>query len=178
MATVFIALGSNLGDRRGHLAEAIRRLGDLGLVTRASPVYETEPWGIREQPRFLNQVVELQTDLPPHTLLRHLQTIETAMGRDRAGPRYGPRPIDLDILFYDDRVLTSYALTVPHPRLHERAFVLVPLADLAADLVHPRLGLTVGELLARMDTSGVYPEKSRGEKDAGGQTRSSRASTL
>jgi len=178
MATVFIALGANLGDRRGHLAEAIRRLGDLGIVTRASPVYETEPWGIREQPRFLNQVVELQTDLPPHALLRHLQAIETAMGRETTGPRYGPRPIDLDILFYDDLVLTSYALTVPHPRLYERAFVLVPLADLAADLVHPRLGLTVGELLARVDLSGVYPAESRGERGAGGQTNSSRVSTL
>lgn len=155
MATVFIALGSNLGDRSANLAAAIGRLGDLGLVTRVSPVYETEPWGITAQPRFLNQVVELQTDLPPHALLRHLKAIETAMGRETTGPRYGPRPIDLDILLYDDLALTSYTLTVPHPRLCERAFVLVPLADLAADRVHPRLGLTVRELLARVDRSGV-----------------------
>lgn len=155
MATVFIALGSNLGDREANLAAAIAQLGRLGVVTRASPVYETEPWGITAQPRFLNQVVELQTELAPHELLRRLKTIETAMGREPTGPRYGPRPIDLDILFYDDLVLTSYALTVPHPRLCERAFVLVPLADLAADRVHPRLGLTVRELLARVDRSGV-----------------------
>ncbi|MCS7038227.1 MAG: 2-amino-4-hydroxy-6-hydroxymethyldihydropteridine diphosphokinase [Anaerolineae bacterium] len=170
MATVFIALGSNLGDRSANLAAAIGRLGDLGLVTRVSPVYETEPWGITAQPRFLNQVVELQTDLPPHTLLRRLKAIETAMGREMAGPRYGPRSIDLDILFYDDLVLTSYTLTVPHPRLCERAFVLVPLADLAADRVHPRLGLTVRELLARVDRSGVQRFNV--------QTFSSNASTL
>lgn len=155
MATVFIALGSNLGDRKANLVAAIERLGNLGVVTRASPVYETEPWGITAQPRFLNQVVELQTDLPPHELLRHLKAIETVMGRDTAGPRYGPRLIDLDILLYDDLALTSYALTVPHPRLCERAFVLVPLADLAADRIHPRLGLTMRELLARVDRSGV-----------------------
>jgi 2-amino-4-hydroxy-6-hydroxymethyldihydropteridine diphosphokinase len=127
----------------------------LGFVVRVSPVYETEPWGITAQPRFLNQVVELQTDLLPHALLRRLKAIETAMGRTAAEPRYGPRLIDLDILFYDDLVLTSYALTVPHPRLYERAFVLVPLADLAADRIHPRLGITVRELLARVDCSGV-----------------------
>lgn len=155
MATVFIALGSNLGDRKANLVAAIERLGNLGVVTRASPVYETEPWGITAQPPFLNQVVELQTELSPHELLRHLKAIETVMGRDPAGPRYGPRLIDLDILLYDDLALTSYALTVPHPRLCERAFVLVPLADLAADRVHPRLGLTVRELLARVDRSGV-----------------------
>ncbi len=167
MATVFIALGSNLGDRRANLAAAIHRLGDLGVVAQTSPVYETEPWGLREQPRFLNQVVELRTDLPPHALLRHLKAIEAAMGREGGGPRYGPRLIDLDILFYDDLVLTSYGLTIPHPRLHERAFVLVPLADLAADRVHPRLGLTVGELLARVDPSGVRFAESRGREGAG-----------
>ncbi len=154
MARLYLALGSNLGDRRANLQAALQALPPAVLVRRASPVYETPPWGLTEQPAFLNMVVEAETGLPPLDLLVHLKRLETQLGR-LPSVRYGPRSIDMDILFYDDLVLDSPGLTIPHPRLHERAFVLVPLADLAPDLVHPRLGQTVRDLLTAVDTSGI-----------------------
>lgn len=154
MARLYLALGSNLGDRRANLQSALQALPPAVLVRRASPVYETPPWGLTEQPAFLNMVVEAETGLPPLDLLSHLKRLETQLGRLPA-VRYGPRLIDIDILFYDDLVLDSPGLTIPHPRLHERAFVLVPLADLAPDLVHPRLGQTLRDLLAAVDASGI-----------------------
>jgi 2-amino-4-hydroxy-6-hydroxymethyldihydropteridine diphosphokinase len=123
-------------------------------ATRESAVYETPPWGITEQPAFLNMAVQAETELDAPAVLAHLKRIETRLGRQPTY-RYGPRIIDLDLLFYDDLVLDSPPLIVPHPRLHERAFVLVPLADLAPDLRHPILGQTVGELLAAVDRSGI-----------------------
>jgi 2-amino-4-hydroxy-6-hydroxymethyldihydropteridine diphosphokinase len=119
-----------------------------------SPIYETSPWGYTDQPDFLNQVVQAETDLPPEQLLPHLKSIEVALGR-APNFRYGPRLIDLDILFYDDLVLQTPDLIIPHPRLTKRAFVLMPLADLAPDLRHPVLGQTVRQLLAGVDPQGI-----------------------
>ncbi|MEZ0396482.1 MAG: 2-amino-4-hydroxy-6-hydroxymethyldihydropteridine diphosphokinase [Anaerolineales bacterium] len=154
MACIYLALGSNLGDRRANLQAALDALPPEVRLRRLSPVYETPPWGLTDQPAFLNMAAEAETGLPPLDLLSHLKRLETRLGR-LPSVRYGPRLIDLDLLFYDDLVLDSPALTLPHPRLHERAFVLVPLADLAPDLVHPRLGQTVRDLLAALDTTGI-----------------------
>jgi len=123
-------------------------------VLDESPVYETEPWGYADQPPFLNMVVRAQTELSPRGLLDRLKEIESTLGRVPSF-RYGPRQIDLDILFYDELVLDSESLVVPHPRLHERAFVLVPLASIAPALLHPRLGLSVAQLLETVDRRGV-----------------------
>jgi len=154
--TVFLASGSNLGDRAANLAEALRLLPPAVNVLAASPVYETPPWGYTDQPAFLNQAVKAETDLPPAELLAHLKNIERLIGR-QVSFKYGPRVIDLDILFYDQSVVETPALRVPHPHLAERAFVLLPLADLAPGLTHPVLGKTVQQLLENVDTSGIQP---------------------
>jgi 2-amino-4-hydroxy-6-hydroxymethyldihydropteridine diphosphokinase len=153
----YIALGSNLGDRTGYLLLALSALSRLPKthLLRLSPVYETDPVG-PPQPLYLNLVAEVETALPPKTLLQHLLDIEQALGRVRTEP-LGPRTIDLDLLLYGDLVLEEEGLTLPHPRLQERAFVLVPLADLAPDLVHPRLGQRVADLLKRVEGKGVRP---------------------
>jgi 2-amino-4-hydroxy-6-hydroxymethyldihydropteridine diphosphokinase len=152
--TLYLALGSNLGDRLANLRAAIDALGPAVHVLRESSVYETPPWGVTDQPAFLNMAVEGETDLAPPALLAQLKAIETRLGRQPT-VRYGPRLIDLDILFYDDLVLDTPSLAMPHPQLHGRAFVLVPLADLAPGLRHPVLGVTVRELLAKVDTRGI-----------------------
>lgn len=155
-ATVYLALGSNLGDRSVNLNAAIQAIGRQVLVSRSSPVYETPPWGITDQPAFLNQVIAGETRLSPMDLLTFLKQIERDLGR-RPGVRYGPRPIDLDILLYNDLVLNLPGLNIPHARLAERAFVLVPLADLAPDLRHPLNGETIGRLLEELDRTGIHP---------------------
>jgi len=152
--TVYLALGSNLGDRLANLEAAIIALPPAVKVLERSPVYETAPWGVTSQPDFLNMVLQGETRLAPTALLTCLKRIETDLGR-LPSVRYGPRLIDMDILFYDDLVLNIPELVLPHPRLHERAFVLVPLADLAAGLVHPVLRKTIRELLEGIDTTGV-----------------------
>ncbi len=147
-----IALGSNLPSRFGapadNLREAIHRLEDLGTVTAESRFLETDPVGYTQQPRFLNAVALLETDISPLDLLRGLLAIEHSMGRDRAkSPPKGPRIIDLDLLLYGDLVLDDPALTLPHPALHERRFVLAPLAEVAPNWQHPTLELSILQLL-------------------------------
>jgi 2-amino-4-hydroxy-6-hydroxymethyldihydropteridine diphosphokinase len=140
MVTVYIGLGANLGDREGNIREALRHMADAGLrITAVSPLYETEPWGITQQPRFLNAACAAETDLSPAALLDALQSVEKEMGRVET-LRYGPRPIDLDILLYGDLCIDTPRLTVPHPGMLERSTVLIPLADIAPDLVHPITG--------------------------------------
>jgi 2-amino-4-hydroxy-6-hydroxymethyldihydropteridine diphosphokinase len=159
MTTVFLSLGTNLGDRLSHLHAALDSLPPDVQITKQSPVYETPPWGYEDQGPFLNMVVEGETELEPVTLLARLKQLETDLGR-RPSFRWGPRVVDMDILFYDEVVLDTPELTVPHPRLQERAFVLAPLADIAADWRHPVSGKTVREMLAGVDASGIKRLKS------------------
>lgn len=154
MTEIFLGLGSNLGDRLKNLEEAVRLLAPEVQVSRLSSVYETEPWGYADQPRFLNMALAAETNLTPHDLLVHLKQIEATLKRETTF-RNGPRTIDLDILFYGNQVLTLPDLSIPHPRLAERAFVLVPLDEIAPGLVHPLLHMTVQELTRQADTSSV-----------------------
>ena len=152
--TVYLALGSNLGDRLANLKQAIAALTPQMDVKAKSQVYETPPWGHEDQPTFLNQAVKAKTYLDPEPLLKHLKRLEVALGRKESFPN-GPRLIDIDILFYDDVVLDTPLLTIPHPRLHERGFVLLPLMDIAPDLVHPLSNKTVREMAALSNTEGI-----------------------
>jgi 2-amino-4-hydroxy-6-hydroxymethyldihydropteridine diphosphokinase len=150
----YIAMGTNLGDRAENLRAALAALAPDIQDLEESPVYETEPWGYKDQPPFLNMVLRAVTNLSPRDLLGCLKGIESTLGRI-PNFRNGPRLIDLDILFYDDLVLDTPALVIPHPSLHERAFVLIPLADIAPSLVHPVLGLSVAQLVETVDRRGV-----------------------
>ncbi len=156
MAEAFIALGGNVGDVRATFDRAIARLCDGGavqLMARSSD-YRTPPWGVTDQPAFINAVIAVATPASPHALLTRMQACERALGRDRTREsRWGPRPIDLDLLAYDDVTLHDPDLTLPHPRLFERAFVLVPLAEIAADGVIA--GIRIRDALARLDAAGI-----------------------
>ncbi|MBV8056932.1 MAG: 2-amino-4-hydroxy-6-hydroxymethyldihydropteridine diphosphokinase [Deltaproteobacteria bacterium] len=153
----FIGLGTNLGDRAANYRQAIQRIGHLpeSHIVRHSSIYETEPMGDIKGV-FLNGVVELETEMPAELLIRRLLAIERAMGRKRSHERkpsvarrkYQPRIIDLDLLFFDKEIIRTPPLTVPHPRLHERRFVLAPMAELAPALIHPELNISISELLA------------------------------
>ncbi len=151
---VYLALGSNLGDRLANLKEAIAALTPQMDVKAKSQVYETPPWGYEDQPKFLNQVVRAKTYLEPEQLLKHLKRLEVALGRKESF-RNGPRLIDIDILFYDDLVLNTSALVIPHPRLQERAFVLLPLMDIDPELVHPVSKKSVREMAALCNCEGI-----------------------
>ncbi|GAA4381769.1 2-amino-4-hydroxy-6-hydroxymethyldihydropteridine diphosphokinase [Hymenobacter koreensis] len=146
--TAYLLLGSNLGNRVAVLHRALVALAEqAGKIVSVSPVYETAAWGLEAQPAFLNQAVHISTALAPEALLDICQQVEQEAGRERE-EMWGPRTLDVDILLYDDVVLDSPRLVLPHPRLHKRRFALVPLADLAPSLVHPALGQTVQQLLA------------------------------
>lgn len=151
---VYLALGSNMGNRLANLKEAISSLAPQMEVKARSAVYETDPWGFEDQEKFLNQAVRVETYLKPEPLLKHLKRLEVALGRKESFPN-GPRLIDIDILFYDDLVMYSPALNIPHAHLHERAFVLVPLMDIASDFIHPVKKKTIRELALFADVSGI-----------------------
>ena len=160
LSTVYLALGSNLGNRVENLQSAIDQLqsgGHLQVIERAG-LYETEPVGYADQPRFLNTALGATTDLPPLALLDYLKEIEAQLGR-LPNFRNGPRPIDLDIIFYDDRIIEEERLQIPHPRLRGRGFVLAPLNDLCPDYLHPTLGLRVKDLLAEIDLQAAGVKK-------------------
>ncbi len=162
--SVYIGLGSNQGDRLANLQSAILTLPPTVRVLAESPVYETTPWGYIDQPDFLNQVVRAETKLTPRQLLEYLKSIEADLGR-ATNFRYGPRPIDLDILLFNDLTMQTPDLTIPHPRLAERAFVLVPLADLSPDLHHPVSGQAVSQLRDRLDPQGIRLYRSHAGPD-------------
>jgi 2-amino-4-hydroxy-6-hydroxymethyldihydropteridine diphosphokinase len=159
MPAIYLALGTNLGDRLANLAEARANLLPQVKLVRSSPIYETKPWGYSDQPDFLNQVLQVETDLEPEVLLAYLKRLEAQLGRQPT-LRNGPRLIDIDILFYGDMVYQSPTLTIPHPQLTERAFVLIPLADLAPDLIHPVSGQTIRNLQSAVGRKGIslFPE--------------------
>jgi 2-amino-4-hydroxy-6-hydroxymethyldihydropteridine diphosphokinase len=152
--TIYLSLGTNLGDRYANLRTAIASLPPQIQLETQSAIYETEPWGYSDQPAFLNLVIRATTILEPDKLLKYLKNIEVVMGRQETF-RFGPRLIDLDILFYDDLVMDTPELTIPHPRIRERAFVLIPLAEIAPDLFHPRLGQTIQQLKTLVDASSI-----------------------
>ena len=151
---IYLALGTNLGDRSANLKQAIAALTPQMEVKAKSPVYETPPWGFEDQPKFLNQVIKATTYLDPEPLLKHLKRLEVALGRKESFLN-GPRLIDIDLLFYNNLVVDKPSLVIPHPRLHERGFVLLPLMDLAPDLVHPVKKKSVREMLALCNVEGI-----------------------
>jgi 2-amino-4-hydroxy-6-hydroxymethyldihydropteridine diphosphokinase len=156
MATVYIGLGSNLGNREAHLQQAMRLFKPELRIMKCSPMYETDMLYRIGRPRYYNIVCRVETELPPEQVFEKCKAIEKAMGTRPVGDPFGPCPIDVEVLFYDDVVLRTEVFTLPHPRLHERAFVLVPLDHIATRVVHPVLKKTIGKLLAEL---GDYSHK-------------------
>ena len=148
---IYLGLGNNTGDREANLEAAIQSLPPQVEVLRRSPIYQTPPWGYTDQPDFLNLVIECATSLSPTELLKYLKDLEKEVGRT-ASFHWGPREIDIDILLYGSSTFSTPQLTIPHPRVHERAFMLVPLADLAPKLIHPITGLSIQQHLAAVET--------------------------
>ena len=160
MTRAYLGLGSNLGDRQAHISAALGALAESAVtVCKVSHLYESEPLGVVDQPRFLNAPCAVETDYSPRALLATLKSIERELGRT-SGVRYGPRPIDLDILLYGDRCIDTPRLTVPHQAMLRRTFVLVPLAEIAPGVRHPRSGFTIAEHLDRLGLTSevaLYP---------------------
>ena len=148
MNIVFIGLGTNLGKRENNLNDAVAEINRLvGKVLKKSFIYETEPWGFQSENQFLNVIVKIETGLSPKAVLEAILRIELYLGRVRSGIQYSSRIIDIDILFYDDQEINENDLVVPHPKLHERKFVLVPLVEMEPELVHPVFKKSVSSLL-------------------------------
>ena len=156
MNVIYLSLGTNLGDRLANLRAALDALPPTVTVLAESKVYETPAWGFEDQPAFLNMAIKGRTSQKPERLLKNLKQLETRLGR-KSSFHWGPRLIDIDLLFYDALVMDTPELIIPHPRLQERAFVLVPLADIAPDLVHPVFGKTVRQLLEGLEQNGIVP---------------------
>jgi len=146
----YLSIGSNLGNREENCEKAISFLEQNGIkVTKRSSLYETEPWGVKNQPKFINMAVEVETYLEPQELLKTIKKIEAELGR-RSNIRWGPRVIDLDILFYDNLIINTPELTIPHPAIIEREFVLKPLSEIAPDKTHPVIKKSIKELLSEI----------------------------
>ena len=157
--TGFLGLGTNIGERKNNLTQALNLLYDRPdlAILRTSGIYETEPWGLIDQPKFLNMVAEIATSISPIELLTRVKKLELNMGRE-PGPRFGPRLIDIDILLLEDQVVDEPGLKIPHERLHERAFALVPLAELAPESIHPILGSSIASLVEKVSgLDGINP---------------------
>ena len=158
MYTTYLLLGSNLGDSRKYLADAILEIEDrLGKLQKKSSLYQTASWGRNDQPAFINQVIELKTDLNPAMLLTGILKIEQDLGRQRS-QKWGSRTIDIDILLYEDQVINEADLVIPHPYLPVRRFSLIPLSEIAPDLIHPLSGKTIRELLNELSDD-LYVKK-------------------
>jgi len=157
MKTVYLGIGTNLGDRKENLRRAIELIEEhVGLITLVSSIYETEPWGFRSETSFLNMAVKVETKLSPSGLLGRILMIEAMMGRLREGKGYKSRIIDIDILLFGSRIVDNKVLVIPHPRIHDRRFVLVPLAEIGGEIIHPVLKKSILELLTECnDNSNV-----------------------
>lgn len=153
-AIVYLGLGTNLGDRSANLSAAVGSISAIAKLMDSSSIYRTAPWGFTEQPDFYNQVLKVQTELSPTDLLAQCKSIEETIGRTPTF-RYGPRLIDIDILLYGEILLDTPSLTIPHPRLVERAFMLIPLLEISAEIIHPVSGMPFSQYLQGLDTSGV-----------------------
>ena len=156
MKKIYLGIGSDLGDRMHNLREAVRMIGEsAGEVLCSSRIYETDPWGFSSESRFLNMAIEIESIHSPSDLLERILLIEFALGRIRSGKNYSSRVIDIDILFYGDEIISDGTVEIPHPRLHERRFVLVPMSDIAPGLYHPVRKRTIRELLDDCDDTGM-----------------------